>query len=253
MSLKQLTEEQIQTMSLQEKDRWWLENVYKGDMPQLTLRSALTGMIIGGVLSITNLYVGIKTGWTLGIGITSVVLAFAFFKILSKYSPGKEISILENNAMQSIATSAGYMTAPLISSISAYMVVTNTMIPQYQVIVWISLLSLLGVFYAFPLKKRFINEEQMPFPEGRAAGVVMDSLHADDGGKDGVLKAKILVFGGLLASLIEFIRNEAVMTHLKLKFLMLPEYWMTLFIGLSPQRLWEPRLKICQFAGKVRS
>lgn len=225
MALKQLTDEQIQTMTLTEKDQWWLDHVYKGDMPQLTLRSALTGMIIGGILSVTNLYVGIKTGWTLGIGITSVVLSFAFFKVLSRIGLGKEITILENNAMQSIATSAGYMTAPLISSISAYMVVTNAMIPQMQVIVWISLLSLLGVFYAFPLKKRYINEEQMPFPEGRAAGVVMDSLHVDDGGKDGMLKAKILVFGALLASVIELMRNEKVMEHLKAKILLLPEYW----------------------------
>jgi uncharacterized oligopeptide transporter (OPT) family protein len=225
MSIKQLGEDQVRTMTLQQKDEWWLREVYKGDMPQLTLRSALAGMIIGGVLSITNLYVGIKTGWTLGIGITSVVLAFAFFKLMSKFGVGKEISILENNAMQSIATSAGYMTAPLVSSMSAYMVVTGHMVPQMQTIVWISLLSLLGVFYAFPLKKRFINEEQMPFPEGRAAGVVMDSLHTDDGGKEGLLKAKILVFGGLIASTIELLRNEKVMEHLKLKFMMLPEHW----------------------------
>lgn len=225
MTIKQLTEEQIHSMTLEEKDRWWLENCYRGDMPQLTIRSALTGMIIGGILSVTNLYVGIKTGWTLGIGITSVVLAFAFFKLMSRFGVGKEITILENNAMQSIATSAGYMTAPLISSISAYMVVTNSMIPQYQTIVWISLLSLMGVFFAFPLKKRFINDEQLPFPEGRAAGVVMSNLHSDDGGKDGVLKAKILVVGALLSSLIELFRSEKIMEHLRMKFLMLPEYW----------------------------
>jgi hypothetical protein len=55
MNLKQLSEDEIRTMTLEEKDRWWLENCYRGDMPQLTLRSALTGMIIGGVLSVTNL------------------------------------------------------------------------------------------------------------------------------------------------------------------------------------------------------
>jgi len=225
MSLKQLTDEQIRTMTLEEKDRWWLENCYKGDMPQLTLRSALTGMIIGGVLSVTNLYVGIKTGWTLGIGITSVVLAFAFFKILSRMGMGKEISILENNAMQSIATSAGYMTAPLVSSMSAYMVITGVMVPQYQTIVWISLLSLLGVFFAFPLKKRFINDEQLPFPEGRAAGVVMDNLHTDDGGKDGMLKAKILALGAGISALVELLRNHAVMEHFKISWAAIPEYW----------------------------
>ena len=78
MNLKQLSEDEIRTMTLEEKDRWWLENCYRGDMPQLTLRSALTGMIIGGVLSVTNLYVGIKTGWTLGVGITSVFLLSHF-------------------------------------------------------------------------------------------------------------------------------------------------------------------------------
>lgn len=225
MNLKQLSEDEIRTMTLEEKDRWWLENCYRGDMPQLTLRSALTGMIIGGVLSVTNLYVGIKTGWTLGVGITSVVLAFAFFKLMSRFGAGKEISILENNAMQSIATSAGYMTAPLISSMSAYMVITGVMIPQYQTMIWISLLSLLGVFFAFPLKKRFINDEQLPFPEGRAAGVVMNNLHADDGGRDGILKAKILVFGAGLSAIVELLRNEKVMEHLHAKFLMIPEYW----------------------------
>ena len=225
MSLKQLTDEQIHSMTLEEKDQWWLKHVYKGDMPQLTLRSALTGMIIGGVLSVTNLYVGIKTGWTLGIGITSVVLSFAFFKLLSRIGLGKEITILENNAMQSIATSAGYMTAPLVSSISAYMVITGTMIPQQQTVIWISLLSLLGVFFAFPLKKRFINDEQLPFPEGRAAGVVMDNLHADDGGRSGMLKAKILIIGAGLSALIEMMRSEKVMEHIKAKAMVIPEFW----------------------------
>ena len=77
MAIKQLSDEQIRAWTLEQKDRWWLENVCKGDMPQLTFRSALTGMMLGGVLSLTNLYVGAKTGWTLGVGITSVILAFA--------------------------------------------------------------------------------------------------------------------------------------------------------------------------------
>src|SRR5207245_716103 len=35
MAIKQLTEEQIRDWTLEQKDRWWLENVFKGDMPQL--------------------------------------------------------------------------------------------------------------------------------------------------------------------------------------------------------------------------
>ena len=36
MALLHLTDEQVQTWSREQKDRWWLENVYKADMAQLT-------------------------------------------------------------------------------------------------------------------------------------------------------------------------------------------------------------------------
>lgn len=222
--IKELSEEQLHTMTLEEKDEWWLKNVYKGDMPQLTLRSALTGMILGGILSLTNLYIGIKTGWTLGVGISSVILSFAFFKLMDKLKLGTHMSILENNAMQSIATSAGYMTAPMMASIPAYMMVTGQVIPMWQTFWWIVVLAILGVLFAFPLKKRFINEEQMPFPEGYAAGVVLDSLHTEDG-RDGVFKAKLLMAGAGLSALIEILRADAVLESIKLKFLALPHYW----------------------------
>ncbi len=222
--IKELTEEQVRTMTLEEKDAWWLKNVYKGDMPQLTLRSALTGMILGGVLSLTNLYIGIKTGWTLGVGISSVILSFALFKLMARLKLGTEMTILENNAMQSIATSAGYMTAPMMASIPAYMMVTGQVIPMWQCFWWIVILALLGVLFAFPLKRRFINEEQMPFPEGYAAGVVLDSLHEDEGGQ-GMFKAKLMMVGAGLSALIEFLRADTLLEKIKLNFLAIPHYW----------------------------
>ena len=103
MAIQQLSPEQIRDWTAERKDRWWLEQVYRGDMPQLTLRAAVTGFLLGGILSATNLYVGAKTGWTLGVGLTSVILAFASFRILSKIGL-RDLTILENNAAQSIAT-----------------------------------------------------------------------------------------------------------------------------------------------------
>ena len=70
---------------------------------------------------------------------------------------------------------------------------------MWQTMSWIIVLAILGVLFAFPFKRRFINDEQQPFPEGRAAGIVMDSLHHGDAAA-GLLKAKLLViFGGLAA------------------------------------------------------
>src|SRR3954469_23920925 len=124
MAIPSLTDEQIRTWNRKQKDTWWLENVYRGAMPQLTVRSAVTGFFLGGLLTATNLYVGAKTGWTLGVGVTAVILAFSMFKSFSRFGM-KDMTILENNAMQSIATAAGYMTSPMVAGFAAYMWVEN--------------------------------------------------------------------------------------------------------------------------------
>ncbi|MBY0525638.1 MAG: OPT/YSL family transporter [Gemmataceae bacterium] len=238
MAIHELTDEQINTWTLEEKDTWWLKNVYREGMPQLTIRSAFTGMILGGLLSLTNLYVGAKTGWTLGVGITSVILAFAMFKVFSKLHIGQEFTVLENNAMQSIATAAGYMTSPMISSLAAYMAVTGHVIPLWQTMSWISVLAILGVLFAFPFKRRFINDEQQPFPEGRAAGIVMDSLHHGEA-EAGLLKAKLLIIFGSLAAVVRLLQSEAIMGLIHLKSLTVPEFLDDWFYRLTG---WEPSI-----------
>ncbi|KAA3614462.1 MAG: OPT family oligopeptide transporter [Planctomycetota bacterium] len=242
MSIQHLTPEQVQEWTPEQKDRWWLENVYRGDMPQLTLRSGITGFVLGLLLSLTNLYVGAKTGWTLGVGITSVILAFGTFRLISKLKLGSDISILENNCSQSISTAAGYMTAPLISSLAAYMMVTGTVIPMWQTYIWMVALAILGVLFAFPMKRRFINYEQMPFPEGRAAGVVMDTLHHGSG-KEGVFQAKLLAFCGLGAAALEMAKSGAIMEKLHLKFLTLPGYLDGWIYKIGKPSLWGTSLK----------
>ena len=242
MAIRQLDDEQVRTWTLEQKDRWWLENVWKGDMPQLTLRSAATGMMLGGILSLTNLYIGAKTGWTLGVGITSVILAFAMFKILTSLGLGNEFSVLENNCMQSIATAAGYMTSPMISSLAAYMIVTDTVIPMGTTMIWIASIAMLGVLFAFPLKRRFINDEQHPFPEGRAAGIVMDALHTGDA-REGMFKAKLLTLCGAVSALIKLGSSETIMEKLRLSFLTIPEYLDDWIYRLCTPRLWGTDLR----------
>ena len=42
----------------------WFKNVYRGDdMPQLTIRAVIMGSLLGGFMSLSNLYVELKTGW----------------------------------------------------------------------------------------------------------------------------------------------------------------------------------------------
>ncbi len=218
MPLLQLTEEQTRTWTRAQKDRWWFENVYRGDVPQLTLRSALTGFFLGGILSATALYIGGKTGITIGVGLTSVILAFAFFKLLHNARICSDFTILENNCAQSIATAAGYMITPLVASMAAFMLVTGKIIPAWQMILWNATMSLLGVLLAFPLKRRFINEEQLPFPEGRACGVVLDTLYQGHAGA-GLLRAKVLGVTAAIAGFYQFLVSDGLQRLFQFKLL----------------------------------
>lgn len=220
MALLQLNEEQIRTWTRAQKDRWWFEKVYRGDLPQLTWRSGLAGFFLGGILSATALYIGAKTGITIGVGLTSVILAFALFKLMSRARLANDISILENNCTQSIASAAGYMITPLIGTMAAYMLVTEKIIPWWQMMIWNGVMSLLGVLVAFPLKRRFINEDQLPFPEGRASGVVLDTLYQGEG-RAGMIQAKVLAITAGIAGSVQFLLSEGLQRLVQFKVLQL--------------------------------
>ena len=223
MAIQHLTDQQTREWTRAQKDEWWFKNVFRGDMAQLTLRSGLTGFLLGGILSATGLYIGAKTGISLGVGLTSVILAFAIFRSLNAAGLASDFTVLENNCTQSIATASGYVTAPLISSLAAYMLVSGKIIPWWQIMIWMMLIATLGVLVAFPMKRRFINEDQLPFPEGAACGVVLDSLYTGDAGV-GMYKARLLTKVALLAAAYQAITGDGWMKLLQFKILRMDQW-----------------------------
>jgi uncharacterized oligopeptide transporter (OPT) family protein len=187
-------------------------------MPQLTLRSAFTGFLLGAVLAAVSLYIGGKTGIGIGVGLTSVILSFALFRALHGAGLAGDYTILKNNCTQSIATAVGYVVAPLYSSLAAYMLITERVIPWWQMMIWMVVVSILGVLVAFPMKRRFINEEQLPFPEGRASGVVLDSLYTGDAAV-GVFKARLLGAVALVTGTYQALVSDGWMKLLQFKIL----------------------------------
>ena len=247
MAIKQLSEEQVRTWTREQKDEWWLKNVFRGDMPQLTLRSALTGALLGAVLAATALYIGAKTGITIGVGLTSVILAFALYRAMNRAGIASDFTILENNCTQSIATASGYMVSPMISSLAAYMLVTGQIIPWWHMVVWMCLISIIGVLLAFPMKRRFINEDQLPFPEGRASGVVLDALYTG-AAKAGMFKARLLGFTALVAGTYQFIISDGWMRILQFKILQL-NHW----AGLKEPWTFHERLDSYYYAAAAKA
>ena len=218
MALQQLSDQQVRTWTRAQKDEWWLRNVYRGDMAQLTIRSAITGALLGAVLAATALYIAAKTGITIGVGLTSVILAFALYRLMHDAGIGKDFTILENNCTQSIATAAGYMVSPMISSLAAYMLVTERIIPWPHMIAWMCVVAILRVLLPFPLKRRLVNDEQLPFPEGRASGVVLDALYTGHAAA-GMFKARLLAWTAVCAGLYQFIVSDGWMNLLQFKIL----------------------------------
>ena len=193
--------------SPEEIERQWFEQVYtgRGDrMLQLTVRSVVMGSVLGAILSLTNLYIGLKTGWGFGVAITACILSYAIWTGFYKLRIARtNMTILENNCMQSCASSAGYSTGgTLVSAIAAYILVNQTSIPIWTLMAWVFFLAVLGVTMAIPMKRQMINIEQLRFPSGTAAAETLRALHSH-GGK-GVQSAIGLGVAAVLAAALEF-------------------------------------------------
>jgi uncharacterized oligopeptide transporter (OPT) family protein len=193
-----------------EAARWWLDNVYAGDdAVQLTPRAVISGMLIGGVMSISNLYVGLKTGWGLGVTITSCIIAYAVFTFLERIVPAyrnRPFSTLENYTMSSAASAAGYMSsAGLVSAIPALYLTTGRVLTWWEIGLWLFALSILGVFMAIPLKRQLINVDQLPFPSGIATAETLKSMHSEGG--EAVVKARSLFAFGIVGAVVALWRD----------------------------------------------
>jgi uncharacterized oligopeptide transporter (OPT) family protein len=186
-------------------ERQWYEQVYRGrgdSMKQLTWRAVIMGSLLGGVLSLTNLYIGLKAGWSFGVAITACILSYSIWTGLLKLRIAKTpMTILENNCMQSAASAAGYSTGgTLISAFAAYIVLNadKPMMPVGIMMAWVFFLAVIGVTMAIPMKRQMINVEQLRFPSGVAAAETLRALHST--GEKGARSARSLAWAGLAAA-----------------------------------------------------
>jgi putative OPT family oligopeptide transporter len=194
----------------EEIERQWYEQCYvgRGDtVKQLTWRSIIMGWILGAILSLTNIYIGLKAGWSFGVAITACILSYAIWTSFYKLRLARtQMTILENNCMQSTASAAGYSTGgTLISAFAAYILIYNQTLPISLMLGWVFFIAILGVTMAVPMKRQMINVEQLRFPSGIAAAETLKALHAT--GDKGMRAARALGIAGLLAMVSAFLTD----------------------------------------------
>ena len=186
----------------------WYRRAFRGERaPQLTLRAVVLGSLLGFLLAFTNLYVGLKTGWGLGVAITACIVSFSLWNLCLRLGIARSpLSILESNCMQSTASAAGYSTgSAMVSAIPALLLLTVTAqsprgqhLPWPVLAGWTFLLALLGVALAIPMKRNMINQEKLRFPSGIAAAVTLQSLYSQ--GLEAAVKARALFYAALVAA-----------------------------------------------------
>ena len=81
----------------EEVERQWFEKVYKGrgdSMVQLTWRAILMGTVLGAVLSLTNLYIGLKPGWGFNVAVTACIVSYAIWTVLYRLGIANHRSLI---------------------------------------------------------------------------------------------------------------------------------------------------------------
>jgi uncharacterized oligopeptide transporter (OPT) family protein len=191
---------------LLEREHRWLREVYQPDAPQLTLRAMLAGCVLGAVMALSNLYVVLKTGWSLGVTITACILAYAFFGALRAVRLSRRpFGPLENNAMASVASAAGYMTGGgNMAALPALVMLTGARPDALLLVAWFAAIAMLGVFVAVPVKRQLVNREALPFPTGTATAETIRALHGHGKGSG---QARLLGVAALVGAAVAWLKD----------------------------------------------
>lgn len=219
----------------EEIERQWFEKIYtgRGDrQKQLTLRAVLMGGVLGMFMSISNLYTTLKLGWSFGVAITACVLSFVIWNAIRTIWGGRlsQMTILENNCMQSTATAAGSSTGAAIGmAFGALLLIEGVHQPWYVVAAFTFFTAALGVFLAIPMKRQMVNQEQLKFPSGIAAAETLRSLYSK--GAEAMKKAYALLIALVAGGLVGLLRTYGTLAE-QLRTSGRPQVWLEKLQGL---------------------
>jgi OPT family oligopeptide transporter len=182
---------------------------------QLTVRAIVVGCALGAVVGASNIYLGLKTGFTFGPQLFGAIFGFAIIKPLSRMLPesgllakvfgGRVFGPKENCTVQSAATAAGGLGILFVSAVPAmYRLQLLSDEPEKDIGRLIALTvcaGFFGVFFVIPLRKYFIVVQKLTFPTPAATAYTIRSLHNS---RTGAITAKKKSLGLLISFVVVF-------------------------------------------------
>ncbi|MEX4491318.1 oligopeptide transporter, OPT family [Haemophilus influenzae] len=171
--------------------------MYNENLKELTVQGIILGALITVIFTASNVYLGLKVGVTFASSIPAAVISMAVLKFF------KDSSILENNMVQTQASSAGTLSSVSFVLPGLLMMGYWQDFPFWQTMLICAAGGTLGVLFTIPLRRAMVVNSNLPYPEGVAAAEILKAgNHAD--GDSGV---KDIAYGGVLAGLVAFLTN----------------------------------------------
>jgi putative OPT family oligopeptide transporter len=134
---------------------------------ELTVRGMILGALMTAVFTAANVFFGLKAGLTFNSSIPATVISMALLRGF------KSASVLENNIVQTIASSAGTLSSIIFVLPGLVMIGWWTGFPYWQSFAVCALGGVLGVMYSIPLRRALVTESDLPYPEGVACAEVL--------------------------------------------------------------------------------
>jgi len=171
---------------------------------ELTLRALLTGLLLGAVLAPSNIYSGLKIGWSFNMSIIALLVGFAFWQSLARVLRRPAWTLHESNINQTTASSAAsIISSGLVAPIPAYTLITGQQFDTLPLVAWVFSVSFLGIWVAWYLRPSLIIETQLRFPEGMATLATMQQIYSH--GAEAARRLWVLGSAALLAALAKLV------------------------------------------------
>jgi len=170
----------------------------------LTVRAVVVGCMLGALVNASNLYLGLKTGWTFSANMFGAIFGFAILRAFSLSGLpliGGHFGPMENNIIQTSATAAGGLGIIFVSAIPAiYKFGLLSKDPQHdfgKLIAFTAVAAYFGMCFSVPLRKFFIihlaKELSLVYPTATATAFTIQSMHVvGKGAAEAKLKIKAL-------------------------------------------------------------
>ncbi|KAL2859214.1 OPT superfamily oligopeptide transporter [Aspergillus pseudodeflectus] len=185
----------------------------------LTLRAILVGSLCGTLVNASNIYLGLKAGWTTSANIFGSIIGFVVLKQWSASSfSSHAFGPHENNIVQTAATAAGGLSGVFVSAIPALYKLGLLKTPgadYFHLTLLTGLGGLFGLFSVAPLRHFFLvqvaRELDLRFPSSTATATTIRSVHqAVEGGMKARRKLRVMVIAFVAALILRVASQYAI-------------------------------------------